>query len=151
MALTQPCRQAFPSRWAAGEAVAAFSGTSSAAPGTASLPPGVAFFWRQRGVSPRSAAWGFGLTSRPARIRGCECRTRTACQATPEPRRVRYEPGQARPSRWAVPAFRALPAPERETGHAAPEPFYEPLINSNMVAEVPLNGLSFSTHPDESG
>ena len=31
MALPQPCPQAFPSRWAAGEAGAAFSGTQSAA------------------------------------------------------------------------------------------------------------------------
>ena len=29
--------------------------------------------------------------------------------------------------------------------HAAPEPFYEPLINSEMVAEVPLAGLSFAS------
>ncbi len=35
------------------------------------------------------------------------------------------------------------PVPDRETGHAAPEPFYEPLINSKMVADVPLTGLSF--------
>ena len=27
--------------------------------------------------------------------------------------------------------------------HAAPEPLYEPLINSKMVAELPLAGLSF--------
>jgi hypothetical protein len=33
-------------------------------------------------------------------------------------------------------AFRVPPIPDRKTGHAAPEPFYEPLINSNMVAEV---------------
>ena len=44
MALPQPCPQAFPSRWAAGEAGAAFSGTQSAAPGTAALPPEVAIF-----------------------------------------------------------------------------------------------------------
>jgi len=37
MALPQPCPQAFPSRWAAGEAGAAVSRTKSAAPGTAAL------------------------------------------------------------------------------------------------------------------
>ena len=54
--VSEPCGQAFPSRWAAGEAGAAFSGTRSAVPGTAALPPGVAFFCRQRGVSPSWAA-----------------------------------------------------------------------------------------------
>jgi hypothetical protein len=42
------------------------SGTQPACPS----PPGVAFFWRRRGVSPSSAAWGFGLTSR---LRGAGC------------------------------------------------------------------------------
>jgi hypothetical protein len=33
--------------------------------------------------------------------------------------------------------------PNQETGHATPEPLYEPLIHPKMVAEVPLAGLSF--------
>jgi len=41
-------------------------------------------------------------------------------------------------------ALRVPPVPDRETGHAAPEPVYEPLINSKMVAEVPLAGPSFA-------
>ena len=35
------------------------------------------------------------------------------------------------------------PPARRRAGHAAPEPFYERLINSEMVAEVPLPGLFF--------
>lgn len=46
--------------------------------------PGVAFICRQRGVCPSSAASGFGLTSRPASVRGCECRSRAVSRATPD-------------------------------------------------------------------
>ena len=64
-------------------------------------PPGVASFSPQRRPSPGSPVRGFGLTSRPARLRGCEFRSRATRWATPEPLRGRHEPGRARPSRWA--------------------------------------------------
>ena len=102
-ALPQPCEQAFPSRWAAGEAGAAFSDASSAAPGTAFLPPGVASFSPRRRPSPGSPVLGFGLTSRPAPLRGRGCRSRAARPARPERRRGRHEPARAHPSRWAGP------------------------------------------------
>jgi len=50
-------------------------------------------------------------------------------QITPEHREVEVEVGRGKTV--------------LEAGHAAPQPFYEPLINSKMVAEVPLARLSF--------
>ncbi len=62
MAHPQPCPQAFPIPWAAGEAGASFSGTSSAAPGTAALPT---LEWHFSAVSAESLRvrppWGFGF------------------------------------------------------------------------------------------
>ena len=101
MALPQPCPQAFPSWWGAGEAGAAFSGTKSAAPGTAALPPRVASFSPRRRPSPGSPVRGFVVTRRPAAVRGCGCRSRAARQATIGRRRARHAHGRARPSRWA--------------------------------------------------
>ena len=58
IALPQRCPHAFSSRWADGEAGVAFSGTRTAAPGTAALPPcGGVFLGSARTASP-SAAWG---------------------------------------------------------------------------------------------
>jgi hypothetical protein len=76
----------------------------------------------------------------------CGARTNSANRLS----RHRFYPREARAPKTpknATPgesqAFRAPPAPDREAGHAAREPFYEPLINSKMVAELPLAGLSF--------
>jgi hypothetical protein len=72
--------------------------------------------WRFSGVgaeSPRVPPHGrFVGAVRLARLRGCGCRSRATRQATPERRRGRHGPAQARPSRSA--------GPERVTRTAGP-------------------------------
>ena len=92
MALPQPCRQAFPGRWAAGEAGAAFSDASSAAPESAAPGTAVLLLERDfppsaRSLSEASRLSSFVGTSRPARLRGCGYRSRAARLSVPEPLR----------------------------------------------------------------
>ena len=61
--------------------------------------------WRFCGVGAESLRGqlpaGFAVTSRPALIRGCECRLRAARRATIARRRGHGGSARARPSRWA--------------------------------------------------
>jgi len=60
--------------------------------------------WRFSGVSAESLRvrplGGFVVTSRPAGVRGCGCRSGSARLATHERLPGRHRPARARPSRW---------------------------------------------------